>query len=185
MLEIVDVPIGRVQPYENNPRVRTDAAVQKVARSIREFGWRQPVVVDPAYVVIVGHARLAAAESLQLETVPVHIASDLSPERVRAYRLADNRTNEDAEWDFEALAAELAVLQQDPAVDILHTGFDSLELEDLLNVKFEDDDPAAEESSGSVETAWRGSAETPTRVACPGCGLIFDVEGHGTAPEKD
>src|SRR5690606_321781 len=96
-------PIERVIPYARNPR-NNKAAVAKVAASIREFGWRQPIVVDSNMVVIVGHTRLLAAQQLGLENVPVHIAEGLTEAQVKAYRLADNRTHEEAEWDSELLA---------------------------------------------------------------------------------
>ena len=90
--------LDRVRPYENNPRVNDDA-VDAVAASIREFGFAQPIVVDSDSVIIVGHTRLKAAQKLGLERVPVVVASHLTPDQVRAYRIADNRTNELAEWD--------------------------------------------------------------------------------------
>jgi DNA modification methylase len=103
-------PIGRVKPYPNNPRVN-DAAVDAVAVSIRDFGWRQPIVVDAQGVIIVGHTRWKAARKLGLTEVPVHVAKDLSPEQTKAYRIADNKLNELADWDLNLLSAELAELQ--------------------------------------------------------------------------
>jgi len=101
--------IGRVRPYAGNPR-RNAAAVEAVAASIREYGWRQPIVVDADGVVICGHTRLLAAQSLGLAEVPVHVAADLLPAQVRAYRLADNKTGEIAEWDESALAMEIEAI---------------------------------------------------------------------------
>lgn len=124
-------PIGKPKPYGANPR-RNDKAVPKVASSLREFGWRQPIVVDEKGVVIVGHTRLLAARSLGMTEVPVHVATGLTPAQVRAYRLADNRTNEEAEWDDAALASELAALDSD-GFDLALTGFDGGELERLLD----------------------------------------------------
>lgn len=98
--------IGNVKPYENNPR-RNDDAAEKVANSIREFGFQQPIVVDSEGVVIVGHTRLKAAQSLGMDEVPVVVAEDLTDEQVRAYRLADNKTGELASWDWDALNLEL------------------------------------------------------------------------------
>ena len=82
-------------PYAHNPR-RNQAAISKVAASIKEFGFRQPVVVDSDYLVVVGHTRLEAAKILGLDEVPVHVAKDMTPAQAKAYRLADNRTGEDA-----------------------------------------------------------------------------------------
>lgn len=123
--------IERVIPYARNPR-NNQAAVAKVAASIREFGWRQPIVVDSNMVVIVGHTRLLAAQQLGLEQVPVHVAEGLTEAQVKAYRLADNRTHEEAEWDSELLAIELGELK-DFNFDLGLTGFDAEELEALLN----------------------------------------------------
>ena len=121
----------RVIPYARNPR-NNQAAVAKVAASIREFGWRQPIVVDSNMVVIVGHTRLLAAQQLGLEKVPVHVAEGLTEAQVKAYRLADNRTHEEAEWDNELLAIELGELK-DSNFDLGLTGFDADELEALFN----------------------------------------------------
>src|SRR5688500_1372345 len=91
--------IERVRPYPGNPRVN-DSAVDAVAASLKEFGFRQPIVVDREDVIIVGHTRLRGAQKLGLKKVPVHIAKDLTEAQVKGYRLADNATNELAEWDY-------------------------------------------------------------------------------------
>jgi ParB-like chromosome segregation protein Spo0J/integrase len=129
-VKVSTVPIGKVKPYAGNPRRNADA-VAKVAASLKEFGWRQPIVVDGKGVVVVGHTRLLAASSLGMAQVPVHVAEGLTAAQVRAYRLADNRTNEEAEWDEEPLAAELRLLEGE-GYDLGLTGFDTDELADLL-----------------------------------------------------
>jgi len=88
-------------------------SLQAVAKSIREFGFGQPIVVDKDGVIVVGHTRYKAALKLGLATVPVHVAADLSPQQARAYRLADNRTAETAEWDVDLLPIELGELRGD------------------------------------------------------------------------
>src|SRR5262245_39834544 len=103
-------PITGIKPYEQNPRLN-DEAVDAVVRSIREFGFRQPIVVDTEGVIICGHTRYKAALQLGLEKVPVHIAKDLSPEQIKAYRIADNQTASLAAWDYDLLPIELAELQ--------------------------------------------------------------------------
>ena len=103
--------LADVKPYEHNPRIN-DSAVDAVARSIQEFGFRQPIVVDEAGVIIAGHTRYKAARKLGLETIPVHVAKGLTPAQVKAYRLADNRTGELSEWNFDLLPIELADLQE-------------------------------------------------------------------------
>jgi len=103
-------PIDRVKPYFRNPRVN-DSAVDAVAASLKEFGFRQPIVVDSDGVIIVGHTRWKAARKLGLSKVPVHVAKDLTPEQIKAYRIADNQTATIAEWDKELLPLELADLK--------------------------------------------------------------------------
>lgn len=105
-MQIENWNINEVKPYENNPR-KNDEAVEKVANSIKEFGWQQPIVVDNEGVVIVGHTRLKAAHELGLEEVPVLVAEDLTDDQAKAYRLADNKTGELAIWDFPKLNIEL------------------------------------------------------------------------------
>jgi len=124
-------PIERVIPYERNPRINDGAAVDAVAASLREFGFRQPIVVDRDGVIVVGHTRWKAATKLGLAQVPVHVATDLSPEQIRAYRIADNQTATIAEWDFDLLPLELADLQI-ANFDLGLLGFDQDELAKLL-----------------------------------------------------
>jgi DNA modification methylase len=123
-------PIESIQPYENNPRVN-DPGVDAVAASIREFGFRQPIVVDEAGVIIVGHTRYKAARKLGLATVPVHVAVGLSPAQAKAYRLADNQTATLSTWDDGKLALELMGLQQQ-GFDLDLTGFAAADLLRLL-----------------------------------------------------
>ena len=111
------IKIGDLKPYENNPR-KNDAAVKMVADSIRDFGFKNPIIVDKNRVIIAGHTRLKAAQELGLDEVPVIVADDLNDEQARAFRLVDNKTAEAAEWDFEKLAAELA------GIDLDLTAFD-------------------------------------------------------------
>lgn len=126
-LAIEPWPVERPIPYERNPRVVPKAAIEKVAASIASFGFRQPIVVDGAGVVIVGHTRLAAARKLGLTTVPVHVARGLSPAQVKAYRLADNRSAQESDWDVDLLGIELQDLA-DLGLELDLTGFDSDEL---------------------------------------------------------
>lgn len=122
--------IEKVIPYARNPR-RNDEAVDAVAASIKEFGFRQPIVVDGEGVIVVGHTRHRAARRLGLKEVPVHVASDMSPEQARAYRIADNRLAEIATWDEELLALELQALQG-MDIDMEAMGFDDEELKRCL-----------------------------------------------------
>lgn len=123
-------PLGSIRPYENNPRLN-DAAVEAVAASIREFGFRQPIVVDEEGVIVVGDTRYRAAQKLGLETVPVHVAKGLTPAQLKAYRIADNQTARLSEWDNDKLAIELIELQKlDFDFDL--TGFSAEELAGLM-----------------------------------------------------
>lgn len=128
-MDIQELSLSAISRYGNNPR-NNAAAVEKVAASIRAFGWRQPIVVDEAMVIIAGDTRFQAAQLLGLATVPVHIARGLSPEQVRAFRLADNKTGEFASWDDARLADELSALM-DGLGDIEITGFSMGEFEAL------------------------------------------------------
>jgi DNA modification methylase len=125
-MQIALRPITSIQPYERNPR-HNDAAVDAVAASIREFGFRQPIVVDEHGVIVVGHTRYKAALKLGMETVPVHVATGLTPEQIKAYRIADNQTATLSTWDDERLMQELAELQK-ANIDVSLTGFSAEEL---------------------------------------------------------
>lgn len=104
--EVINMNIGDVIPYDNNPR-KNETAVGAVANSIKEFGFKQPIVVDADNIVIVGHTRLKAAKQLKMKQVPVIVADDLTAEQVKMYRLADNRVGELSEWDAASLLQEL------------------------------------------------------------------------------
>ena len=132
-MQIKEMEVDKLIPYTRNPR-NNKGAVAKVAASIKEYGFRQPIVVDGEMVVVAGHTRLAAAWQLGVGKVPVHIAEGLSKEQIQAYRIMDNRSHEDAEWDDELLGIELADLEgQD--FDLELTGFTTAEVEQLMNDK--------------------------------------------------
>src|SRR5688500_11919304 len=102
--------IERVKPYDRNSRLN-DAAVDAVVASLREFGWRQPIVVDRHGVIVVGHTRYKAALKMGLTEVPVHVAAELTPAQAKAYRIADNQTASIAAWDLNLLPVELSGLK--------------------------------------------------------------------------
>lgn len=124
-------PIDRIKPYEKNPRIN-EGAVGDVAQSIQRFGFRQPVVVDEAGVIIAGHTRWKAARRLGLAEVPVHVAVGLSPAQAKAYRLADNKLGELAKWDMDLLPIELSDLRG-MEFDLSSLGFAPVELGQLLD----------------------------------------------------
>src|SRR5260221_1509005 len=128
--------LSEIKPYPGNPRVN-DAAVDAVAKSIREFGFRQPIVADTEGVIICGHTRWKAAQKLNLDRVPVHVAKDLTPAQIKAYRIADNQTNSLAEWDYELLPIELLDLQG-MEFDLGLLGFGEDELAKLLSADLND-----------------------------------------------
>ena len=130
-MKVENYPIESVIPYARNPR-KNDEAATKVAASIKEFGWQQPIVVDSEMVIIAGHTRLLAAQRLGLDEVPVAIAADLSPEQVKAYRLADNRVSEESSWDSDLLPIELDELKGF-GFDLKLLGFDDKELVSILS----------------------------------------------------
>lgn len=125
-MNIVEKRIEELTPFENNPR-HNDGAVEVVANSIKEFGFKVPVIVDKDNVIVAGHTRIKAAELLGIEKVPVIVASDLTDEQVKAFRLADNKTAEIAKWDYEKLEIEL---QGIASIDMGDFGFE-LELDNI------------------------------------------------------
>ena len=124
-------PIDTIKPYPNNPRKLSETAIEKVAQSIQEFGFRQPIVVDKDRVIVVGHTRYRASKKLGYKQVPITIAENLTKEQINAYRIADNRTNEEAKWDEELLKMELKELDY-KEFDLKMTGFDDKQINDLL-----------------------------------------------------
>ncbi len=122
--------VSDVKPYPGNPRVN-DNAVEAIAKSLREFGFRQPIVVDAEGVIIVGHTRWKAAQQLGLEKIPVHVAKDLLPAQIKAYRIADNQTATIAAWDFELLPLELSALSG-MDFDLSLLGFSPEELDEIM-----------------------------------------------------
>src|SRR5437764_3910385 len=131
-MKIVFWPIDKILPYARNARKIQPQAVDKVAASIREFGWRQPIVVDKHGVIICGHTRLLAAQKLGLKEAPVHVAENLTPAQVRTYRLLDNRSHEETSWDPDLLGFELMDLRS-MGVDLDLIGFDSDQLDEFLS----------------------------------------------------
>lgn len=144
-MKIQEIELEKIKPYENNPRKNLN--YDKVAKSIKEYGFQQPIVVDKDMSIIVGHTRYEAAKRLDLKTVPVVIA-ELNPLKAKAYRIADNRLNEDSKWDFSLLNKEFTDLM-DNHFDLDNLGFDNKELENLITFepefKTDDDVPEIED----------------------------------------
>ena len=138
-MQIEYIDIDKIIPYANNPRNNDGEAVDRVASSIAEYGFKSPIIVDKDNVIIAGHTRHKAAKKLDLETVPVIRADDLTPAQIKAFRLADNRVSEYATWNDELLSIEIEGLQ-DLDFDLELTGFEDFEIDKLLNFDFDIDD---------------------------------------------
>jgi site-specific DNA-methyltransferase (adenine-specific) len=110
-LRIIYKKVEDLIPYVNNPR-NNDSAVDVVANSINEFGFKVPIIIDKSNIIIAGHTRLKAAQKLGIEEVPVIIADDLTPAQIKAFRIMDNKSSEYAEWDYDALKIELESLKE-------------------------------------------------------------------------
>ena len=121
-LDIVMMKISNLHNYENNPR-KNDKAVDAVANSIKSFGFKVPIIIDKNNVLVCGHTRVKAAKKLGIDEVPCIIADDLTEEQIKAFRIADNKTAELADWDVDKLIDELKGIE----IDMQQFGFDDLE----------------------------------------------------------
>ena len=145
-MKVTDIEIDKLKMYENNPRNNLPA-VKYVANSIKEFGFKQPIVIDKNYVIVCGHTRLLAAKKLGLATVPCIMADDLTDEQIKAYRLADNKVAEQSGWDFEKLGIEINSLKNDGFnMDGFGFGIITQEVEPISVSDF-DDEPSEQYES--------------------------------------
>lgn len=163
-MEIQVVPIGNVIPYENNPRVNDDA-VGYVANSLKEFGWQQPIVVDRNFIIIAGHTRLLAAQSLEMTEVPVVIASELSAGQIKAFRLADNKVSEKSYWDDDKLQNEMSELvsfnMNEFAFESFETGtaFGDDDTSSLNDNSFDEPDDLVDMFNGNIKVTFKDAQE--------------------------
>ena len=168
------VPITSLVPYENNPRRIPQDAIDAVAESLRRYGWQQPIVVDKEMVIVVGHTRRLAALSLGMTEVPIHV-TDLPPEKIKEYRLVDNRTGEMSSWDHNNLVMELREFEH----SLLDTFFPEIDIEVSLvssaTGPSEQELKWAEEKANTVKQASDASQHT-TEVTCPSCSGHFHVK---------
>lgn len=148
-MRVISVPVNDLIPYENNPRINNDEAVDAVAASIKSFGFKVPIIIDSDMVIVAGHTRHKAAMQLGLEEVPCIMADDLTEDQVRKFRLADNKTAEISKWDFEELQKEISEIR---GIDMSDFGF---MIEDIS--KFKKQVEQEKKTSG---------------VICPRCGRI-------------
>lgn len=149
-MQVVEKKLKDISPYEKNPR-KNDSAVDSVANSIREFGFKVPVVIDKDGVIVCGHTRYKAAKKLGLDVVPCVVADDLTDEQIKAYRLADNKVAELAEWDIDLLGDELGEIFD---IDMSEFGFD-LDTEDEEIEVIEDKVPEEVESVAKQGDIWQ------------------------------
>lgn len=150
--------IDELIPYKNNPRIN-DGAVKYVAESIKQFGFKIPMVIDKDNVIVCGHTRYKAAKELGMEEVPCIIADDLTEDQIKAFRLADNKVSEFSKWDIEMLNSELEEL------DLDMEGFGFVELADLdVDGFFEDAEPKVPKD------------EEDDEIICPHCGMAFKAD---------
>ena len=167
-MQIIDKKIGEIKPYEKNPR-KNDNAVDAVASSISQFGFKNPIVIDGNNVIICGHTRYKAAKKLGLDVVPCVVADDLTDEQIKAYRLADNKVSELAEWDIDLLSEELDGIFD---IDMSDFGFDLSEEEEETEI-IEDEIPEEVEPVAKQGDIWQLGRH---RLMCGDSTLIDDVE---------
>lgn len=150
-MRIINKNISEIKEYKNNPRIN-DKAAEAVANSIREFGFKVPIIIDGNNVIVAGHTRFKAAQRLKLETVPCIVADDLTEEQIKAFRLADNKTAELAEWDIKLLFPEIEQLRA-ADYDIEKLGFGEKELKDIADeyAQLLDAETEAEEDAYNLE----------------------------------
>lgn len=165
------VPIATIQPYFRNPRRIPPDAIAAVRGSIERYGYQQPIVVDAEMVVIVGHTRLAAMQEMGVTDVEVYVASNLSDEKAREYRLIDNRTSEMGEWDHSALVVELREFEK----DLLAAYFPEVDLE-IAMVRDQGVTQAdVEKATKKVLTVKENPTLLFTKIECPACFYVFEV----------
>jgi hypothetical protein len=172
--QIKVVPIGSVRPAPTNPRRIPERAVEVVAESLRTFGWQQPLVVDASGEIIAGHTRRLAALSLGLTKVPVIRAEGLTPEQVRAFRIADNRTGDFTSWDFPELARELEAIGSEFADVLALSDWDAImaDFDKVSNAAAEADELLAGVASGAFDIV----VTFPTKdLALAAAELLFDM----------
>ena len=167
-MQIVNFKINDLIPYDKNPR-KNDSAVKYVKESIKEFGFKVPIVIDNNHVVIAGHTRLKAAKELKLEEVPCIIADDLSEEQIKAFRLADNKVAEFSEWDMELLSGELEEILE---LDMEEFGFE-LKLDDEEVVEDEFNEELPEEPQSKLGDIYQLGRH---RLMCGDSTVVTDVE---------
>ena len=166
-LKIEWVELEKIIPYVNNPKEHPEEQIKKIASSIKNFGFRVPILIDEKNEIVAGHGRYMAAKMLKMDKVPVIRISDLTPAQIKAFRIADNKVAESG-WDENTLINELKQLEE-LNFNLSITGFDDDEIELMLNPP--DLDGLFEEQEEE-----RNKEEHKKKVVCPNCGFEFEVE---------
>lgn len=150
--------IEKIKPYENNPR-KNDQAVEIVMKSIQEFGFKNPIILDKNNVIVAGHTRLEAAKRLGIKEVPTIKAEELTDNQIKAFRIMDNKSSEYADWDYDLLMEEIEDLKEDEDFDLDATGFSKADLDNIEKQS----EKAIEEIDEDIET----------KFECPKCGYKY------------
>lgn len=153
-MKIISVDVNSLIPYENNPR-QNDDAVQYVAESIKQFGFKIPIIIDKENIIVAGHTRLKAAMQIGMEKVPCIIADDLNEEQIKAFRLADNKVAEISEWNYDLLQKELAEIENIEMQDLGFAEVEGLDFDEFF-------------------TDYEPEPKPPKMVCCPHCGEMFE-----------
>lgn len=163
--QIQYINLNDIVPYASNPRNNDGDAVDRVAASIKEYGFNVPIVIDKDNVIITGHTRYKAANKLKLNEVPCIRAEHLSPAQVKAYRIADNKVSEYSKWNDELLTIEMEQLQE-LSLDLELTGFEEWEIEHLLN-------PLSDDDLREFFVEKEDKPKEEKKTTCPECGCEF------------
>lgn len=160
---VIEIDISMITPYKNNPR-NNEKAIDYVAESIKNFGFRVPIIIDKDNVIVAGHTRYKAAKQLEIKKVPCIVISDLTPEQIRAFRIADNKVSEYSTWNEEMLRKELLNLSN---FELQSIGFQDWELDNLLN-------PLSDDDINDFFVDKEVTEKEPKLIKCPYCGEEFE-----------
>ena len=161
-MNIIELEIDEIKPYKDNPRVNKDA-ITVVKNSLSKFGWQQPLVLDKNNEIVVGHTRYYAAIELGMKKIPCLIADDLNDEKIKAYRIMDNKSSEYASWNYGLLTKEMQDILESGGLDLTFTGFSNNEIDNMIddiNVELEDESSVARMDELNL-------------ITCPDCGHKF------------
>ena len=161
-MEIQQLKLDELIPYKDNPRINQEA-VGIVKNSLQKFGFKQPIVIDKNYEIIVGHTRYYAARELQIKEVPCLIAEDLSEAEIKAYRIMDNKSSEYAAWNFGLLTKEMQDIADLQEFDLKFTGFSENEINDMLG----------EVDANTIDDEDIPKMDELDQMECPNCGYKF------------